>query len=93
MDADGDDVGTSHHIVVREVANDLSMPGGSGSAIFSLKNKILCFLRVVLKEVLLIECCIEKERLSLKEQLKKLKVLCKRRLVLVKRFSHPISMS
>ena len=33
--------------------------------------KILCsFLRVVLKEVLLIECCIEKERLGLKEQLK-----------------------
>ena len=39
-DADGDDVETSHHTVVREVANDLSMPGGSGSAIFSLKNKI-----------------------------------------------------
>ena len=61
-DADGDDVGTSHHIVVIEVANDLSMPSSSGSAIFSLKNKI--------KEVLLIECCIEKERLGLKEQLK-----------------------
>ena len=61
-DADGDDVGTSHHIVVREVANDLSMPSGSGSAIFSLKNKI--------KEVLLIVCCIKKECLGLKEQLK-----------------------
>lgn len=33
--------------------------------------KILCsFLQVVLKEVLLIECCIEKEHLSLKELLK-----------------------
>ena len=33
--------------------------------------KILCsFLRVVLKEVLLIECYIEKERLGLKKQLK-----------------------
>ena len=33
--------------------------------------KILCsLLRVVLKEVLLIECCIEKERLGLKKQLK-----------------------
>ena len=39
-DAEGDDVGTSHHIVVRDVANDLSMPGGSGHVIFSLKNKI-----------------------------------------------------
>ena len=53
---DGDNIGTSHHIVVGEVANNLSMPSGSGSAIFSLKNKI--------KEVLLIECCIEKECLS-----------------------------
>ena len=33
--------------------------------------QILCsFLRAVLKEVLLIECFVEKERLSLKEQLK-----------------------
>ena len=64
-DADGDDVGTSHHIVVRELANDLSMPGGSGSAIFSLKNKILCsFPRVVLKEVLLIECCMRRNVLA-----------------------------
>ena len=39
-DADGDDVETSHHIVIREAANDLSMPSGSGSVIFSLKNKI-----------------------------------------------------
>ena len=39
-DVDGDDVETSHHIVVREVAYDLSMPGGSESTIFSLKNKI-----------------------------------------------------
>ena len=37
---DDDDIRTSHHIVVRDVANDLFMPGGSGHIIFSLKNKI-----------------------------------------------------